>query len=621
MKQVININFHGRVVPIEVSAFDLLKQYTESLSRYFANEEGKEEIINDIENRIGELFQERLKAGASCITDDDINAIIKSMGRPEEFEDQEQTTTTQQTKSSSTSSASHKRLYRDENDKVLGGVCSGLANYFDIDPIIVRAAFLLILFAFGTGLLAYIILWVVVPSTSSTEIGGTRKRLFRDPDDKLIAGVCSGLANYFGIKAWIPRLIMLLPFIGFAFHSGSWNFIGPSHFVGGFSPGILIIYIILWLVMPEANTTAEKLEMKGEKVDMNSIKNSIAGEMKDAKNYATEKGKAMASDIGNASKRGIHSLGDFIGLTLKIIGYFILGCIGFAFVIALFTIAVASTAIFPFKDLLLKDGTQNMYAWGTLLFFIGVPVIGIITWIIRKIAKIKSNRPTLRFVFLGLWLVGLFSFISLVASLANDFRSSNRKTEEEVTLTNAGTNKLEISSLTAKHKWYEDDFFYDMDQDTSYVRNIEIRIVQSPTDSFRVTTVKSARGRTKNEADASAKAIQLNIAQQDSLLVVGKGIPITRKNKFRDQEVILTIYVPIGKQIRVDKNVGWGDNIQFDTWDGDDNIQIDNDNNNWDEGVDYIMQTDGLHTLDGKPYYKLLPEVEIDSNRSKPNTL
>jgi hypothetical protein len=262
-----------------------------------------------------------------------------------------------------------------------------------------------------------------------------------------------------------------------------------------------------------------------------------------------------------------------------------------------------------------------MYAWGTLLFFIGVPVIGIITWIIRRIAKIKSNRPTLRFVFLGLWLVGLFSFISLVASLANDFRSSNRKAEEEVSLTNAGINKLEISSLTAKHKWYEDDFFYDMDQDTSYIRNIEIRIVQSPTDSFRVTTVRSARGRTKNEADASAEAIQLNIAQQDSLLLVGKGIPISRKNKFRDQEVILTIYVPIGKQIRVDKNVGWGDNIDFDTWDGDDNIKIDNDNNNWDEDVDYIMQADGLHTLDGKPYYKALPEIEIDSNHSKPNTL
>ncbi len=86
MKQVININFQGRVVPIEVTSFELLKNYTESLNRHFANEEGKEEIINDIESRIGELFQEKITKGATCITDDDVNAIIKNMGRPEEFE-------------------------------------------------------------------------------------------------------------------------------------------------------------------------------------------------------------------------------------------------------------------------------------------------------------------------------------------------------------------------------------------------------------------------------------------------------------------------------------------------------------------------------------------------------
>ena len=86
MKQVININFQGRVVPIEVTAFEILKNYTESLSRHFAEEEGKDEIINDIESRIGELFQEKITKGATCITDDDVHAIIKNMGRPEEFE-------------------------------------------------------------------------------------------------------------------------------------------------------------------------------------------------------------------------------------------------------------------------------------------------------------------------------------------------------------------------------------------------------------------------------------------------------------------------------------------------------------------------------------------------------
>ena len=89
MKKVININFQGAVVPIEETSYELLKQYIESLRQYFAKEDGRDEIINDIESRISELFQERLKKGSTCITDDDVNAIIKNMGRPQDLEDAE----------------------------------------------------------------------------------------------------------------------------------------------------------------------------------------------------------------------------------------------------------------------------------------------------------------------------------------------------------------------------------------------------------------------------------------------------------------------------------------------------------------------------------------------------
>ncbi|MBL0146050.1 MAG: PspC domain-containing protein [Chitinophagaceae bacterium] len=167
MKQVININFQGRVVPIEVTAFELLKNYTESLNKHFANEEGRDEIINDIESRIGELFQERLKNGATCITDDDVNAIIKSMGRPEEFADIDDTGSTQTINNESTQSQEQKisstntqqtgsrRLYRDEEHKILGGVCAGIGNYFNIDPWIPR----IIMIITGVGFFAYFILW------------------------------------------------------------------------------------------------------------------------------------------------------------------------------------------------------------------------------------------------------------------------------------------------------------------------------------------------------------------------------------------------------------------------------------------------------------------------------
>src|SRR5882724_7541117 len=93
MKKIININFHSRVIPIEETAYEILQQYIDSLRRHFANEEGREEIISDIENRFAELFSETLKKGAACITDADVNAIITSMGRPEEFEGEDSSQT------------------------------------------------------------------------------------------------------------------------------------------------------------------------------------------------------------------------------------------------------------------------------------------------------------------------------------------------------------------------------------------------------------------------------------------------------------------------------------------------------------------------------------------------
>ncbi|MCW3093409.1 MAG: PspC protein [Ferruginibacter sp.] len=631
MKQVININFHGQVVPIEVSAFELLKYYTDSLSRHFANEEGKEEIINDIESRIGELFQERLKKGATCITDDDVNAIIKSMGRPEDFEDGEDTSSYKQTNESQSRgpepfqpnagfTGAPKRLFRNENDKVIGGVCGGLAAYFGLDSIVVRIIFILLAFA-GVGLLAYFILWIAVPSSASVEIGGTRKKLFRDPDDKIIAGVCSGIGSYFGISAWVPRIFFLLPFLSFVFRWSNWHFMEfPNFFNLSFSPGSLIVYIILWLVIPEATSTAEKLEMKGEKVDLNSIKNSVVGEMKgvqqraekfgqEAKAFAEEKGKVVGADVRTAARRTGRSLGDIILLLLKIFAYFIIGCVSFSFVVALFALAIFSIGIFPLKDFVLNDGWQNIFAWGTLLFFIAVPVIGVITWIIRRLAKMKSNRKVLRFAFISLWIIGWCCFIGLISSVTTDFKSTNNIAEEQIYLSNPGVKKLELTTNAPNQKYFRNRWFklepFEglLDDDTAFVKNVEVKILKSTNDSFRVTVVKMVNGRSRRYADTLASQIHYSGEQRDSLLVLDKGIAITKQNKFRNQRVIVTVYVPVGKQIRIDRSVGWGDNVHFGgNWNDDDfNIDSNDEERGWESNVDYVMKADGLYTMEGEP--------------------
>ncbi len=626
MKQVININFQGRVVPIETTAFEILKDYTDSLNRHFANEEGKEEIINDIESRIGELFQERLTKGATCISDDDINAIIKSIGRPEDFEprDDEQPAAalTNYQQQSGSSNTGHKRLYRNENDKVLGGVCSGLANYFNIDVVIARIIFVVLLFS-GIGFLTYIIMWIAVPSKASAEIGGTRKKLFRDPDEKMIAGVCSGIGNYFGINPWIPRALFLLPFLSFLSRwghwGGFWDFGDVIRFT--FSPTSLIVYIILWIVIPEAVTTSEKLEMKGEKVDMNSIKNSVIEEMKgvgkkasgfgkEASGVISDKAKAVAGDVQNFSRRSRGGLGNVIAMIAKIFAYFIIGCVCFGLVMGLFALGVFSIGVFPLKDYILKGSWENFYAWGTLVLFIAVPIIGIITWLIRKIAKMKSNSKILRLTFGSLWTLGWVCIIMLIATVTQDFKSSSRLDEQVVSLSNPAVNKLLVTSSSPFTKkfygrnWVRFEPFENLiDDDTAFVRNVNIEIERSTTDSFQVTIKKMSRGYDRQDANTLANLIKFNALQQDSILLLDKGIAINKVDKFRNQMVVITVYVPVGKQIKVSSNVesghvhfgagNWNNDWENDYYDGDQSIK-------WQSDVDYIMKADGLYTLDGR---------------------
>ncbi len=628
MKQVININFQGRIVPIEVTAYEILKQYIESLTRHFAAEEGKEEIINDIENRIGELFQERIKAGATCIIDDDVNAIIKSIGRPEDFDDAEPSVNTEnkntqenasQQQSTFTTASGRRRLFRDENHKILGGVCSGIANHLDVDIVIVRIVFLILI---GITFIPYIILWIVVPSSATTVIGSRRKKLFRDPDEKYIAGVCSGIAHYFGINVWIPRFLFLLPMLSI-FGRSNWD--GPfgmfDNFHVNFDFGTFFIYIILWIVLPEAKTTAEKLEMKGEKVDMNSIKDSVVEEMKgvqsrvqkfgkEAASVANEKGKAFGSEAGAIARRGGTSLGDIIVILVKIFVYFILGVVGFSLVVGLFAIGTAAVGVFPAKAFLLKDGLQNWLSWGTLLFFIIAPMIGIITWIIRKITKVKTGSRMLRLGFGSMWVVGWFCIIFLIANVAKDFKRQSNINEEQVALSNPKVNALEIttqglSRYYNRTKWLRVEPFDNIDEDTAYIKNIQVHIVKSLNDSFSVTSMKLARGATKKYADSLAALINFSVAQKDSQLIIDKGIAINKTDKFRNQKVILTVYVPVGKKVKINGAVGRTTNIRFDGFSSSDtdfeNIDFDNLENDWDESVWYMMTKDGLVTLDGKP--------------------
>ncbi len=602
---------------------------------------------------MAELCDDRLKKGSVCITAEDIDLIIASIGRPADFEAQDgfEANTSANTASNqeqsntlnNTGATNQKRLYRDEQNKVLGGVCSGIANYLNLDPIIVRVLWILL---FGISFLAYLLLWIAVPSSSVKEVGGVRKRLFRDIDHKVIGGVCAGLSKYFGVKVIIIRLLFLIPSIVVTinwnhFHLFQfWDFDDFPNFIGMtfFGPGALFIYIVLWLVLPEARTSADKLEMIGEKVDINSIKNTIqtdmegfskraqswgsSNEKKQTSNAATTEGNSTKETTANnaamAQNKGcMYYFGRTFTILLKAFVYFILGIITISVLGALFGIGVATTGLLPLKKFILEEGLQTWSFIGTILFFIWVPVIAIVASIVRKIAGFKKANIWVRSSFVALWTLGWICLFYFISSVGNSFSKHNQPIEQSIVLANPGVDYLEVTASPKmkyyEQRWFDIEPFQVFNDDTVRVRNLRIRIVQSKTDSFEVKYVTMSNGKSINEANNYAQKINFSVTQQDSTLFLDRGIAITQKDKFRNQHVIMTIAVPVGKRFKI-TNKGWsqtnirvnstgvrsetmnhfgGDDIWVDEW----NENWDNESYSFDRGVEYKMTVDGLEKI------------------------
>ena len=349
--------------------------------------------------------------------------------------------------------------------------------------------------------------------------------------------------------------------------------------------------------------------MKGERVDLNSIKNSVKEEMKGVKERITvagkegaEFGKRMGDEFVYAAKKTRTSLGDIIIVLLKIFLYFWLG----VFAIAAFGVAIAATGIFPFKDYILNEGWQNAMAWGTLIFFIYVPAIGIITWIIRRIAKIKGNSRMMRWGVIILWTIGWICFISLIASLSKDFRSLNNVNEEKIVLANPTVNTLEVAyNPSTRYNRFRMEPFGSLMDDTAFVENVSVRVIKSTNDSFQVSVTKFVNGRTRRYADTLAALMNYNVFQKDSILLIDRGLPITERDKFRNQRIVLTIAVPVGKKIKINNKVNsnnW-ERFQFPWTEDGDYYDWETESYPWynRKGEELIMKEDGLYTLDGKP--------------------
>ncbi len=161
MKKTIRIHISGYIFNIDEDAYQVLKKWLDSISQKYKGEEDGEEIFNDIEMRVAELFEEKV-GNEGVVTQETADEIIRIMGRPEEFETDEEKEP-EKIFSSDKRSRKQRRLYRDEDNSVIAGVCGGLGNYFGVDPVVFRLLFVAALIIGGFGTILYIILWIAIP--------------------------------------------------------------------------------------------------------------------------------------------------------------------------------------------------------------------------------------------------------------------------------------------------------------------------------------------------------------------------------------------------------------------------------------------------------------------------
>lgn len=345
-----------------------------------------------------------------------------------------------------------------------------------------------------------------------------------------------------------------------------------------------------------------------------------------------ERSQAFATEIKPVAQSAGSGIGNAIGILFKIFFLFIAGIIAFSLLMALFGVLIGGIAAWPMKDFFFEGAAQNFSVWGTLLFFLFVPVVAFFVWIIRKIFNIKSKNSYLGYVFGGLWIVGWISVIMLISSVAKNFRDRDR-VEQPVAITQPANKKMLVTVTEPEvqysgHYWWinSDADGWDIDNDTLKLSTINLHIVKSNDSAYSVKVIRTSYGQSKRDAKDKAGKIYFNATYyRDSVLDLGSYMAIAKNDKFRAQEVEVVVSVPVGSKIRFDKSVetkfnpvnyrinkGRRGNRYNDDWD----IDVDTDFD-YASNVDYIMTESGLQRVDGKddPKYKYNNDDDIKEEK------
>ncbi|MEM6893252.1 MAG: PspC domain-containing protein [Bacteroidota bacterium] len=486
MNKTVNINLANSLFHIDDDAYNKLKRYLESVKRSFSGTAGSDEIIADIEARIAELFLEKMENERQVITHKEVDEVIQVMGQPEDYMVDE--------------------------------------DIFEDQP---------------------------APKTAGNK---KVKKLFRDMDQKYIGGVCSGLEYYLGIDAlWIRLIFILLAvFTGFG----------------------LIAYILLWILVPEANTTSQKLDMTGEPINISNIERKVKEGFDDVaekvKNVDYEK---VGTKVKSGSKTFFDTLGDIIMFFFKVIGKFIgilLIIIGASTLIGLFvgffTVGILDLVNLPgvdFYEIINNTGAPVWLVSLLVFLMVGIPFFFVLYLGLKIVVNnLKSIGNIAKFSLLGLWLLSIGGLFAMGIRQAAEFANVGSVNIKETIIPKSSSDTLVVKMRDSEllYDWGEMSFggmtlgVNESDDRVLISDEVYFRIRQADDETIKLNIRKDAHGASTKAARDRAKNIAYGFVLDSTQIILDDHLTTAVVNKARDQEVVTTIYVPTGQILKLDRS-------------------------------------------------------------------
>lgn len=497
MNKTVNINLGGMFFHIDEDAYQKLNRYFDAIKRSLTNSNGQDEIIKDIEMRIGEIISERHTNDKQVINIREVDEIIAIMGQPEDY-----------------------RIDNDDEPKT---------STFNANP-----------------------------------TGKVNKKLYRDREKGMIGGVASGLGHYFGIDVVWVRIFFVL-----------FVWLGGSGIIG---------YIVLWIVMPEAVTTAEKLEMTGEPVNISNIERKVREEFD---NMSDKIKNANYDKMGNQMKTGAERVASRLGevfmsifkVFAKIIGVFLIMSsipVLIMLLIGVFTLGSSAFIEFPWQDFI-EAGNYTQYpiwSFGLLMLFaVGIPFFYLMILGFKLlITNMKSMGNIVNYTLLAVWIISVAILISIGINQLTQFAVEGRVVQKE----NLNLNPSDTLEIKFRHSDY---FAKDINEHRDFMvteDSTETRVIFSNQIGFRIEKTedtqayiqieREAKGRTLSEAKKTAEKIKYGYKIVGNQLLLDNYLLTEFANKYRNQEVDIILYLPKGTLFKVDESVerfDYSDNTYF----------------------------------------------------------